>query len=111
MRPDCATGGLGEITDRLHEFWSRGIGVDVENEDATRIQSGQPELVSVVGEPGVVSFIATIDRRGADNFAVSWRAGLYVDRDNFVRAIAETFDAERPNIDELFLSFDPGKVR
>ena len=85
--------------------------MDVEDEDLAAFEAGEPELAAVVGEPAVMRLIASVDRRAADDFAVVRRAGLYVDRDEFVRAIAHSFDAERPDIDELFLSIDAGEVR
>ena len=40
----------------------------------------------VVGESAVMRFVATFDRRLADNFAVVWRARFYINRDKFIRA-------------------------
>jgi hypothetical protein len=68
-------------------------------------------LPAIVSETAVVRFVAASHRGGTDNFAVVRRPGLYIDGDQFVRAIAETFHAERPNIDELFLAFDACEVR
>jgi hypothetical protein len=68
-------------------------------------------LSSVVGETAVVRFVASSHRGGTDNFAVVRRPGLYIDGDQFVRTIAETFHAKCPNIDALFLTFDACEVR
>src|SRR5205814_2610757 len=104
MRPDRATGSLGEIIDCLGQLRLRRIGVDIEDETTAAFQPGQPELAAVVGEPAVMRLITSIDGRAADDFAVGRRAGLYIDRNEFVRAIAHSFDPECPNIDKLFLS-------
>ena len=83
----------------------------VEDEDPAAFQAGEPELAAIIGEAAVMRLIASIDRRAADDFAVISRARFYVDRDEFVRAIAHSFDTEGPDIDKLFLSIDTGKVR
>ena len=111
VRSRGAAGGVGEVVDGLDQLRFRRIGVDVEDEDLAALQTGEPELAAVVGEAAVVRFVAAIDGNTVDDFAVVGRAGLYVDGDKFVRAIAQTFYTECPNIDELFLTFDPGEVR
>ena len=85
--------------------------MDIEDKDLAGIETGEPELAAIVGESAVVRFVASLDGRAADDFAVGRRAGLYIDGDEFVRAVAQTFDAERPHIDELFLSVDAGEIR
>ena len=85
--------------------------MDVEDKDLAGFETGEPELAAIVGEPAVMRFVAPLDGRAADDFAVGRRAGLYIDGDKFVRAIAQTFDAERPDIDELFLPLDAGEIR
>ena len=92
------------------ELRFRRIGVDVEDEDLAALETGEPELAAIVGEPAVMRLVAALDRVAVDDFAVAGRAGLHVDGDEFVRAVAETFDAERPDIDELLLPFDAGQV-
>src|SRR6266403_5407501 len=111
MRPNGAAGSLGEIIDCLGQLRLRRIGVDIEDENAAAFEAGQPKLTAVVGEPAVMRLITSIDGRAADDFAVGRRAGFYIDRNEFVRAIAHSFDAECPNIDELLLSIDTGEVR
>src|SRR5438045_8253086 len=111
MRPDRATGILDEIVDCLGQLRLRRIGLDIEDENMAAFQPGQPELTAVVGEPAVMRLITSIDGRAADGFAVGRRAGFYIDRNEFVRAIAHSFDSECPNIDKLLLSIDAGEVR
>src|SRR5438132_13426412 len=111
MRPTRAAGSLVEIIDCLGQLRFRRIGVDIEDENAAAFQPGQPELTAVVGEPAVMRLITSIDGRAADDFAVGRRAGFYIDRNEFVRAIAHYFDSKCPNIDKLFLSIDAGEVR
>src|SRR6266446_8114425 len=111
MWPGGATRGLGEVVDRFHQFRLRRIAMHVEDEHATAFEAGEPELTTVIGKAAVVRLVPSIDRRAINDLAVGGRARLYIDGDKFVRAIAQTFDAERPNIDKLFLSLDAGEVR
>src|SRR5207244_3737061 len=104
MRSGRATGGLGEIVDRLHQFRFRRIAMHVEDEHAAAFEAGEPELATIVGKTAVVRFVSSLDRSSTDDLAVGGRARLYINSDKFVRAIAQTFDTERPNVDELFLS-------
>src|SRR3954469_20552013 len=106
-----AAGGFSEIVDRLSQLRFRRIGVDVEDEQFAGIETGEPKLAAVVGEPAVVRFVAAIDGHAVDYFAERGRARFYIDGNEFVSAIAQAFDTERPNIDELFLAFDAGHVR
>src|SRR2546421_6397986 len=108
MRARGAAGGLGEIIDRLYVARVRRIAVHIEDEDAAVFETGEPELAAIVGESAVMCLIASIDGSAVDDFAVVRRTGLYIHGDKFVRAIAQTFDTERPNIDEFFLSLDAG---
>src|SRR5258705_13739710 len=110
MRPNGAAGSLGEIVDRLGQLRFRWIGVDIEDENAAAFEAGQPKLTAVVGEPAVMRLITSIEGRAAHDFAVGRRAGFYIDRNEFVRAIAHSFDPECPNIDKIFLSIDTGEV-
>ena len=75
-----------------------------------RLQSGEPELAAVIRESAVMRLVPSADRMAVDDFAVVRRAGLHVHDDEFVRAVAEAFDAERPDIDEFLLPFDAGEV-
>src|SRR2546423_14208454 len=106
--PSCS---LSEIVDGFDQFGLGGIGMNNKEKDRAGLGAGQPELTAVVGEPAVMRLITSIDGRAADDFAVGRRAGFYIDRNDFVRAIAHSFDAECPNIDELLLSIDTGEVR
>jgi hypothetical protein len=85
--------------------------VDIEDEDLAGIETGEPELAAIVGKSSVMCLVAPLDGRGTDDFAVGRRAGLCIDGNKFVHPIAETFDPERPNINELLLSVDAGEIR
>jgi hypothetical protein len=61
VRSHRATGCFRELVDRLHELWFRRVAVNIEDENPTRIEPGQPKLMSIVGKSGVVSFIPAID--------------------------------------------------
>ena len=84
--------------------------MDVENKDAVVFQTCAPELTPIVSEAGMMRFIASFNGNVADNSAVGRRTGLYVDSDEFVRAITEALDAERPHINELLLPIDACEV-
>src|SRR3954471_13692682 len=101
-----AAGGFSEIVDRLSQLRFGGIGVDVEDEELAGVETREPKLAAVVGEPAVVRFVAAIHGNAVDDFAERGRARFYIVGNEFVSAIAEAFDTERPNIDELFLAFD-----
>src|SRR5437870_5861704 len=111
MRSNGAAGGFGEIVDRLDVPRLRRIAVHVKDKDAAVFKAGEPELAPVIGEPAVVRLIAPLDGIAADDLAIGGRAGLYINGDKFVGAVAQTFDTERPNINELLLPIDAGKVR
>src|SRR5207245_11727353 len=104
-------GTMREVIDCLGELALCGVGVEIEDETASAFEAGHPKLTAFVGEPAVMRLITSIDGRAADDFAVGRRAGFYIDRNEFVRAIAHSFDPECPNIDKLFLSIDAGEVR
>lgn len=111
MRAGGAGGSLGEIVDRLHQLRLRWIAMNVEDENAAVFETGEPELAAIIGESAMVRFVPPVDGNAVNDFAVVRRAGLCINGDEFVRAIAETFDAERPDIDKLFLALDPGEAR
>src|SRR2546423_15199738 len=111
MRPGGAAGGFGEVVDRFNQRRFRRIGVDVEDKHLAGVETREPELAAVVSEPAVVRFVATVDGDAVDDFAERRRARFYIDGDQLVRAIAQAFDAERPDIDELLLAFDSREVR
>ena len=65
---------------------------------------GQPELAAVVGEAAVMRLVASADRGGRDDLAVVRRRRIRADGDELVGAVAEAFDAERPDVDVVFLA-------
>jgi hypothetical protein len=85
--------------------------VHIEDEDAAAVEAGEPELAAIVGEAAVVRFVPSAYRGGVDDFAIVRRPGFHIYRDKFIGAVAETFDAQRPDIDKLLLPIDPGEVR
>src|SRR3954466_10952485 len=111
MRSGGAAGGFSEIVDRPGQLRFRRIGVDVEDEELARVETREPELTAVVGEPAMVRFVAAIHGDAVDDFGVRRRARFYIDSNELVCAIAQAFDTERPDIDEFFLAFDAGHVR
>src|SRR5437868_2171168 len=111
MRPDRSAGGFGEIVYGLHKARSRGVGVHVKNKYAATIKTCEPELAPVIRKSTVVRLVSTFDGGAADHFAVVRRAGLYIDSHKFIRAVSEAFNAERPDVNELFLTIDAGEIR
>jgi hypothetical protein len=85
--------------------------VDVEDEELAVLETGEPELAAIVGEPAVMGFVAAADGDAVDDLAVVGGVGVGVDGDQFVVAVAEAFDAEGPDVDEFFLAFDAGEIR
>src|SRR5205809_1780341 len=61
MRPDGAAGSLGKIVDCLRQLRFRRIAMHIEDENAAAFEAGEPELTAVVGEPAVMSLIASLD--------------------------------------------------
>ena len=110
VRSDRAARGLFEVSNRLHEARLRRIGVNIEDEDFAVLQAAQPKLATVVSESAVVCLVSSAYRLAVDDFAIGGRAGLYVHDDEFVRAVAEPLDSERPDINEFLLPFDAGQV-
>src|SRR6266566_2402047 len=111
MRSNGAPGGLGKVVDGFHILRLCRVAVHVEDKDAAAVETSEPELTPVIGEPAVVRFIASLDGIAADDFAVVRRVRLYINGDKFVEAIAKAFHAKRPNIDKFLLPIDAGKVR
>ena len=111
MRSDGAAGRLCEMVDRFDELRFRRIGVDVEDKDLAALETGEPELAAIVSKSAVMRFVPSFDRNAVEDFAVGRRAGFRIDGDEFVVAVAETFNAESPDVDEFFLSVDAGEVR
>src|SRR5207248_10604106 len=106
-----ASSSLSEMVDGFVQFRFVRIGMHINDKDTAGLEAGEPKLTAVVGDPAVMRLITSIDGRAADDFAVGRRAGFYIDRNEFVRAIAHSFDPECPNIDKPFLSIDAGEVR
>src|SRR5438552_11309492 len=96
MWADGPASGLSEIVDCLRQLWFCRIRVDVENKHAASIETRAPELTPVISEAGVVRLITSINGRTAYDFAIVRRIRLYIDGDEFVRAITETFDTKCP---------------
>jgi hypothetical protein len=70
----------------------RGFGrirVNVVDEDLAALQTGQPELAAIIGEPAVMRLVASAERVRVNDLAVIRRARLHVERDELVRAVAE----------------------
>jgi hypothetical protein len=107
---NCAASGLLEVLDGFQVERTARLRMHVEDEDLAALQAGQPKLAPVVGEAAVVRFVPSADRVGVDDFAVTGRTGFDIHGDQFVRAVAQTFDAERPDVNEFLLPFDAGQV-
>src|SRR5437868_11648075 len=111
MRPDRAARFFGEVTDRFRQLRLCRVTVHIENEDPTGLKSGEPELAPIVGEAAVMGFVAAIDGTAVDDLSVVRRSRLNVDRHELIGTISQSFDTERPDVDELFLTFDPSEIR
>ena len=94
MRTDGPASGLSEIVDRFRQLRLRRISVDVEDKHPAGFESRAPELTPVISEAGMVRLIASINGNTAYDFAIVRRVGLYINGDEFVGAITETFDAK-----------------
>jgi len=111
VRSNRATCHVGKIVDRLNGLRPGRISVHIEDEDATSVETCQPELAAIVGESAVMGFVAPINGNTADNFPVRRRAGFYIDRDKLSAPSPISFHAKRPHVNELFLTVDAGKIR
>src|SRR5207237_1512556 len=99
-----------EIINHLNQARTRRVRMNIEDEDSAALQPRKPELTAVVRKAPMVRLMASADRGGVDNFAVVGRTGFYIHNDELVRAVAETLDAQCPNINEFLLPFDPGEI-
>ena len=70
MRSDGATCSFLEVVDRLYVSRLRRISVDVEDEHAAGIETGEPELTSVICEAAMVRLVAPFNGNAVDHFAV-----------------------------------------
>jgi len=93
MRADRATGNFLEVINRLHVARLGGILVNVINEDFAALQAGKPKLAAIIRESAVMRLMAAFERMTVNDLAVIRRTWLHVERDKFVRTVAETFDA------------------
>ena len=59
MGADRAAGRLLEVVNGFHVARTRGLGVNVEDEDPAALQAGEPELATVIREPAVMRFVAS----------------------------------------------------
>src|ERR1043166_5118047 len=82
----------------------------VEDEYLAALQPGQPELPAVIGEAAVMRLVPSADGVMVNDLAVVRRSRLDVHDDEFVRAVAEALDAERPDVEEFLLALDAGQV-
>ena len=82
----------------------------VEDENPAGLQAGEPELTPIISKSAVMRFVASTHRVGVDDLAVIRGAGLYVYRDELVRAIAESLDAECPGVKEFLLPLNTRQV-
>src|SRR5467141_2797481 len=105
MRPE-ESGFLPEIGDRAHQLRRGRIPADVEHPDAVVRQAARPQVAAVVGESHVVRLDAGPGGDLADHLAVALRLRIDVDRDQLVGAVAQPFDAERPDVDVILLALD-----
>src|ERR1700736_6653241 len=83
----------------------------IEYENATRLEPGEPKLAAIVSESAMMGLVAPVHRRAVDDFAVVRRTGLDVDRNKLVEAVAESFHAQRPDINKFLLPVDAGQIR
>jgi hypothetical protein len=111
MRAEIA-GPLAEVRDGLGQLRLRWIGPDVEDVDLALREASRPEEAPIVGEAHVMGLVAGSDRDGVDHLAVALGLRVDVDGHQLVRPVADPVDAERPDVDVVFLSLDQlGHVR
>src|SRR5258706_16272940 len=105
-----ATCNFLEIINRLHVARPGGIRMNVVDEDFAALQAGEPKLASIIRESAVMRLMAAFERMTVNDLAVIRRTRLHVERDKFVRAVAEAFDAQRPDINEFLLPLDADEI-
>src|SRR5262249_55593368 len=102
---------LGEQQDlRLYVARLGRVSGHIVNEDLAALPATQPELAPVIGEPAVMRLMASVQRVAVDDLSVSGRPRFHVQRDKFVRAVAQPFNAQGPDIDKLLLAFNSSQV-
>src|ERR1700736_2205269 len=111
MRAFSPAGRLGEGGNGLRESRLRRSGMHIENKNPPRLQTGQPELAAIVGKSAMMRLVTSTDRDTVNDFAVVRRTRFYVDGDQFVGTVTQSFDAERPDINKFLLSLDACKIR
>ena len=73
MRTGCAAGFQRQIGNRFQNMWPGRLRTDVEDEDLAAVESGSPELLPVIGEATMMSFVASTDRIAVDQLCHNWR--------------------------------------
>ena len=109
VRTDEPARVLDERGNPLHEPGLGGVRPHVEDEDLARVEAARPQEAPVVREACVMGLVAAGHGRPVDDLAVARRLGIGVHRDDAVVAIGDALDAERPDVDVVFLSRDLGQ--
>src|ERR1700730_9210232 len=105
VRADEA-GLFSKIANRVHEPWLRRIGAGVEDENLAVVEAPGPKIFAVVGEPHVMRLAAAADGHAVDHRAIGFRFGAGFGRDKLVGLVAETFFAQRPDMQIGLLALD-----
>ena len=107
VRPDQTRPGR-KIGEGAHQPGSLGLR-HVEDKNLVVIQPARPQEAAVIGEPHVVRFTAPGQRYLVDDLAVARGLGIGIDRDQFVVAVTEPGNPERPDVHEVLLPFDQAR--
>ena len=110
VRTNQPAGGVHEVGDDLVQHGLARVGVDVKDEDLAGVEASGPQVLAIVGEAGVMRFVAPAHRQGVDHLAVGVGPGIGVDGDELVLLVPHPFDAQRPDVDVVFLALDLGDV-
>src|SRR5262245_10394407 len=100
-------GVFHESVESFKELRLGRIGGDIEDKNLTIVEPAHPQIAPVIGETAVVSFVATADRNTGEDFSILLSLlRIGTKGDEFVRAVADSFSSQSPDIHEILLAGD-----
>jgi hypothetical protein len=99
------TSGLGrKVGNGVDKLRTSRVGMDIKDKYFTGVQSCTPEIASIKSKTHMMSLVSPANRHVVYNFAVLWRAWVYINRDQFILLIAYAFHTKGPDIYEILLA-------
>ena len=111
MGSDYAARFVDEVINGAVQLGRCRVSVNIKNEDFAGIQTRRPQKTAVIGQAGVVRFVAAAHGDRVNDLCVGLRVGVHIYRDQFVLTIANALKAQCPDVHVIFLTHDLRHVR